>query len=122
VTSVGLCLGVAALGAVGALARFGLDGFVSARAGRGFPLGTLAVNVSGAFALGLLVGAGLGGDRLVLAGTATIGSYTTFSTWMLESHRLGEGGQRCGLALNLAASVLLGITAVALGRELGMLL
>lgn len=118
-SAMGLWLGVAALGAVGALARFGLDGFVSARAGTGFPLGTLAVNLSGAFVLGLLVGAGLGGDRLLLAGTATLGSYTTFSTWMLETQRLVEEGQSHAAAVNIVLSLAAGIAAVALGRAIG---
>jgi CrcB protein len=82
-------------------------------------VGTLVVNVSGAFLLGLLVGLGLGGRAMLLAGTATLGSYTTFSTWMLESHRLGEDGElRLALA-NLAISLLAGVAAAAVGRALG---
>ena len=57
-----------------------------------FPWGTLAVNISGAFALGLVAGLALHGDALLLAGTSLLGSYTTFSTWMLETYRLGEEG------------------------------
>ena len=51
------------------------------------------VNLTGAALLGLLVGLGFTGDRLLLAGTATLGSYTTFSTWMLETQRLVEDGE-----------------------------
>jgi len=117
-----LWLGIAALGGVGAVGRFLLDATVSSRAGRGFPLGTLAVNVSGAFALGILLGASLEGDALLLAGTATLGSYTTFSTWMLETHRLGEDSE-WGLALsNVVVSLAVGLGAAALGRAIGGLL
>ena len=112
-------VGVAALGGVGALARFALDAAVSERASGGLPLGTLVVNLTGAFALGVLSGADVAGDGLLLAGTATLGSYTTFSTWMLESERLGEDGQPGLLALNLALSLALGLAAAALGRRLG---
>jgi CrcB protein len=112
-------LAVAALGGAGAVARFALDSAVSQRAGSGFPLGTLAVNASGAFALGLLAGAGVAGDALLLAGTAALGSYTTFSTWMLESHRLGEDGELARMWLNLAGSLAAGLAAVALGHALG---
>ena len=112
-------VGVAALGGVGALARFALDAAVSERASGGLPLGTLVVNLTGAFALGVLSGADVAGDALLLAGTATLGSYTTFSTWMLESERLGEDGQPGLLALNLALSLALGLAAAALGRRLG---
>jgi fluoride exporter len=112
-------LSVGLLGGIGALGRFLLDAAVSLRLGRQFPVGTLAVNLSGAFLLGLLVGVGVGGRTLLLAGTATLGSYTTFSTWMLESHRLGEDGE-LRLALgNLAISLLAGVAAAAVGRALG---
>jgi fluoride exporter len=110
---------VAALGSVGSIARFLLDGSVSARAGGALPLGTLAVNASGAFVLGLLSGVALSGDALTLAGSATIGSYTTFSTWMFETHRLGEDGRLLAGALNVLVSVGVGIAAALLGRTIG---
>ncbi|HST55294.1 MAG TPA: fluoride efflux transporter CrcB [Solirubrobacteraceae bacterium] len=108
-------IGVAALGSIGALARFLLDGLISRRS-PGFPLGTLMVNVSGALMLGLLSGAALTGNALVLTGTATIGSYTTFSTWMLETQRLAEDDRLTGALLNVLLSIVLGIGAAALGR------
>lgn len=111
--------GLAAAGGLGAVARFLLDGAVSARAGRALPFGTLAVNLSAAFALGLLAGAGVGGDALRLAGTGFVGAYSTFSTWMLESHRLAEEGEPGSAALNVAGSLVLGFGAVALGRWAG---
>lgn len=112
-------IGVAVLGGLGALARFGLDSAVSARFGRDFPLGTMAVNASGAFLLGFLVGVSLEGDGYLLAGTAVLGSYTTFSTWMLESQRLGEDGEVTGLLANLLVSAAVGLAAAELGRLLG---
>jgi CrcB protein len=112
-------LAVALLGGVGAAARFALDDAVSQAAGSSFPLGTLAVNVSGALALGLLDGAGVAGDALLLGGTAALGSYTTFSTWMLESHRMGEDGELRLMWLNLVGSLLAGLVAVAVGHALG---
>jgi CrcB protein len=112
-------VGVALVGGLGALARFWLDGAVSWRAGGTFPVGTLAVNVSGSFVLGVLVGAGVGGDALLVAGVGFVGSYTTFSTWMLETERLGEDGRWRALALNLAVSLAVGLAAVALGRWIG---
>jgi CrcB protein len=112
-------IAVAALGGAGALARFVVDAAVSARIARDFPYGTLAVNLSGAFALGLLVGAGLRGSAAVLAGGALIGAYTTFSTWMFESHRLAEEGELPSAILNLGLSLMVGLGAAALGRHLG---
>jgi fluoride exporter len=115
-------IGVAILGSLGSLARFLLDGAVSSRSSSSFPLGTLAVNASGALVLGLLTGMALSGEALLLVGSAAIGSYTTFSTWMLETHRLGEDGQLLAGALNVLASVVVGVAAAALGRSIGVAL
>ena len=112
-------IGIGLLGGVGALARFALDALVSARARSGLPLGTLAVNVTGAFVLGLLVGLAVRGDALRLAGTGALGAYTTFSTWMLESHRLGEDGELALAALNIGLSLGAGLAAAELGRAIG---
>jgi CrcB protein len=112
-------IAVAGLGAAGSLLRFFVDGAVSARTGRDFPLGTMVVNLSGALVLGLMVGLGFTGQRFLLAGTATIGSYTTFSTWMFETQRLAEEGEFAGAAGNVVASLAVGIGAAALGRLLG---
>ncbi len=117
--SAAVWIGVATLGGFGALARFSLDRLVLSRVGQGFPAGTLAVNASGAFLLGLLVGISLEGDAYLFAGTAVLGSYTTFSTWMLETHRLGEDGERSGLIANIVLSAALGLGAAALGRLIG---
>ena len=66
---------------------------MGASTGRDFPFGTLAVNVSGAMILGLLTGLALGQRSGPAGGTAAVGSYTTFSTWMLETQRLAEERQ-----------------------------
>ena len=113
---------VAALGGIGAIGRFAVDGLVSARSASGFPLGTLVVNLSGAFLLGVLSGAGARGELILFAGTAMLGSYSTFSTWMLESQRLGEEGEARALSWNVALSLFAGLGMVALGRALGGLL
>jgi CrcB protein len=118
-TDVLLWLAVGVLGGLGALARFAVDGAISTRAPGPFPVGTLVVNLTGAALLGLLAGLALHGDALLLAGTAVLGSYTTFSTWMFESHRLAQDGQGGVAALNIVLSLVLGVGAAALGRALG---
>jgi CrcB protein len=112
-------VGVGLLGGAGAIARFLLDGTVAARVAGSFPFGTLAVNLTGALALGVLHGAGVGGDAFRLIGTGLLGAYTTFSTWTLESHRLGEDGRLpLGLA-NLLVSLAAGLACVCVGDWLG---
>ena len=124
-----MLVAVGVLGGAGSIARFLLDREVTARAergaggaARGFPLGTLAVNLSGALLLGLLVGLGAGGDTLRLLGTGLLGAYTTFSAWMLETERLAAGGRPRAAAANIAISLVLGLLAIWLGRELGRVL
>jgi len=116
-----LLLLVGLLGGAAACARFAVDAAITARTARGrrFPLGILAVNLGGALGLGVVAGVGLHGDRPSLIATGLLGSFTTFSTWMLDTHRLARGGRRGAAALNLAASLALGLLAVWLGRALG---
>jgi len=111
--------GVVLIGGVGSVLRFLVDGMVSSRTGRAFPYGTLVVNISGAVVLGLLTGLALSGDAALLAGTAAVGSYTTFSTWMLESQRLTEERQVGKAGRNIVASLVLGVAAAALGQAVG---
>jgi CrcB protein len=112
-----VALGLA--GGVGAVARALLTHAVNRRAGRAFPYGTLAVNVSGAFALGVLAGAGASAVVLAIAGTGLLGGYTTFSTWMYETQHAAAGGHRARAALNVVVSVAAGLVAVWLGRVAG---
>jgi fluoride exporter len=102
--------------------RFAVDRSISSSSTFDFPLGTLVVNLSGAFLLGLVSTSRLGATPTLLFGAATLGSYTTFSTWMFESHRLGEDGRTALMATNLGVSLLLGLAACALGRYVGTLL
>ncbi len=117
--SLPVLIGVGVLGGLGAIARFLLDGHVSERLGREFPYGTFTVNIVGALILGVLVGALLDRDAYSLAGTGLIGGFTTFSTWTLESHRLGEDGRLRVGALNFALSLVAGVFAAWAGRQLG---
>ena len=111
-------------GFFGAIARRVVDLFVSDRTGSAFPLGTFVINLSGSFLLGLLFAWAT--ERDVLPATIRgpvmigfIGAYTTFSTWMLESWRLVEDGAWQLAAVNLAASVGLGLVAVLAGLAVG---
>jgi CrcB protein len=119
--TLGTWLLVALLGGVGSIARFLVDGLVGerARGGGPFPWGTFVVNISGAALLGGVAGAALTGNALILAGTATLGSYTTLSTWILESHRLGQDDQLGVAWANLLGSLVIGFAALALGHVVG---
>jgi CrcB protein len=112
-------VGVGLAGGAGAIGRFLLDGAVAERAGREFPYGTLAVNLSGAFLLGLLAGLAVEADTYSVAGTGLLGAFTTFSTWAFESHRMAEDGRWRASAANFAISLALGVALVWLGRDIG---
>jgi len=111
--------GVMMLGGIGAVCRLLVDRAVSARLPSGFPVGTLAVNVSGAWLLGFLGALALDPHAALLAGTAFVGAYTTFSTWMLETQRLGEERRGRTAAANIVLSIVLGLAAAWLGQLIG---
>jgi len=117
--TVAIWICVMLLGGLGAVARFSLDRAVSRRVARPFPFGTLVVNLSGALLLGFLAGLTLSPHLALLAGTGFVGSYTTFSTWMLETQRLSEERQIMSAFANIAVSVALGLAAAWLGQTLG---
>lgn len=106
-------------GGVGAVLRFGIDAAVEQRVATEFPVGTFAVNVSGSFALGVVVGTHAAGAVAFVVGTGLIGSFTTFSTWMFESQRLAEDGELAPAGWNLALGVAAGLLAAAAGWALG---
>lgn len=121
-TTVLVWLGVMVIGGVGSVARFLVDRSVARRVGRGFPFGTLTVNITGAALLGFLATLTLPKDVALLAGTAFVGAYTTFSTWMLETQRLSEERQLLAAFANIAVSVVLGLAAAVLGQRIAGLI
>lgn len=118
---------VGAGGFFGAIARYLIDGWVATSTGGGFPWGTLVVNVSGSFVLGVLFAASVERDVLPAAIRAPvligfIGAYTTFSTLTLESWRLVESGSYVAAVGNIGGSMVLGMIAVVSGLAIGRLL
>ena len=112
-------VGVGVVGAAGAYARFALGAAITARRASDFPLGTFLVNVTGGFALGLLVGLAVQGEAKLVLGTGFLGAYTTFSTWMVEAQRLGEDGDWATMWLYLLGSMVAGLAATGAGWLLG---
>ncbi|HUR50614.1 MAG TPA: CrcB family protein [Mycobacteriales bacterium] len=105
-----------ALGAgLGAVLRYLLDRAVPAHH---FPRGTVLVNTSGSFALGVVTASVAGGASAFLA-TGLLGGYTTLSTFAVETVALAERQRRGAALLNVAVSAVLGLGAAALGLHLG---
>jgi CrcB protein len=105
-----------ALGAaLGAPLRYLTDRAVQARHDSVFPWGTLTVNVTGSFVLGLLVAWPAGGGVMDFAGTGFCGALSTYSTFGYETVKLAEGGARFSALLNAAASVAAGLGAAYCG-------
>ena len=117
--------GLAVAGALGAGARFALDGWVGTRSRGLFPWATIVINVSGSLLLGVITGAALyhalpASPRIWL-GTGFCGAYTTFSTFTFETVGLVDGDQRRMALGYAAASLVLGTAAAALGLALAAL-
>lgn len=107
---------VACGGVLGGLARHGLSGFVGRWVGETFPWGTLAVNASGALAIGLLFGLLVDGGLLWVGATAGIlGSYTTVSSFSLQTLALARDGEWRRAAVNVVGSLVLCLAAVTTG-------
>jgi CrcB protein len=116
-----IVIALAVAGAFGAPSRYLLEAAISRRAGHEFPWGTACVNLLGSFALGLLVGLrefhGLDGDLSTIAGVGFLGSFTTFSTFAVETTRLTTPSK----TLYIGISVVGGIALAALGLALASL-
>ncbi len=117
--SIGAWVLVGLVGGGAAAARFLIDASLAERSDHPFPLGILAINIGGTLALGLVAGAALSGEALIVVAGGGIGSFTTFSTWMLDSHRLSEAGHIHLVWLNVGLSLVAGFAAIALGHWLG---
>jgi CrcB protein len=117
-------IALAIAGALGALARYGVEGWVSDRTGGGFPWGTLVVNVTGALLLGFIFT--LVTERITMAAWVRsavtigfLGAYTTFSTLSFETFRLAEDGEVVLALANALGSIAAGLVAVYAGVVLG---
>lgn len=111
---------VAVGSAVGGVARFALASLVQQRAGPNFPLGTLVVNISGSFVLGLVLRYALGTQAIspevrALLTTGFCGGYTTFSTFTYDTMLLLEDGQTSRAGLYVLLSVALSLAGAWLG-------
>lgn len=109
---------------MGTVARYLLSGAVYRFAGSGFPYGTLIVNISGCFILGVLVALTdkkfiLGPDARVLLMIGFCGAFTTFSTMIFETDSLVRNGQALRAFTNIFASVILGFILFRIGSLIG---
>jgi CrcB protein len=105
---------IALFGAIGTLARYGLQGVVQVRAGGTFPYGTLLVNLTGCFFLGLIAQFTM--NRMVISpdwrmaiAVGFFGGYTTFSSFGWETAKMMEDGEWVRASAYVAASVVAGL-------------
>ena len=105
---------IAIFGAIGTLARYGLQGAVQVRTGGTFPYGTLLINLSGCFFLGLIGQLTL--NRMVISpewrvaiAVGFFGGYTTFSSFGWEAAKMLEDGEWLPVTMYVAASVVAGL-------------
>jgi CrcB protein len=113
-------------GIVGGMARYAVSGVVARRVGETFPWGTLVVNASGSFAIGLLaawLGARAAGDSVwIAAAVGVLGSYTTVSSFSLQTLALARDGEWLLVVQNILVSLALCLGAAFAGLVAGALL
>jgi CrcB protein len=121
-------LAVAAGGALGSMARHGVNIFFAHVLGRAVPHATAAVNLSGSLVIGLLSGA-IASGRLQMSSemrtfvfVGILGGFTTFSSFMLDTFTLGHGGEHALAFSNVAAQIAFGLVAVWAGYRLGVII
>jgi CrcB protein len=121
-----LILLVAVGGALGAVARFSLSGWVQGFLSSSFPLGTLIVNVLGSFLLGLsfylLESLAVSAETRAMVTIGFLGAFTTFSTFSYEAIVLLEGGEWVRGGMYVGSSLVLSLAGVVVGLALGSLL
>lgn len=117
---------IAVAGAIGAVTRFVVDGYVQQRLGQVFPWGTFVINTSGSLLLGFLAGLALSHSfphlPYVFLATGFCGAYTTFSTFGYETVRLAEENAGLPAGANALGSVVAGLVAAATGLALAAVL
>ena len=110
-------------GELGALLRYEVELNVRRRVGPRFPYGTLVINVTGSFVLGVVAGLaahdGVPTSVVTIIGTGLLGAYTTFSTFSVDTVELVEHGRLRSAAANLGASLVVGLGAAAGGLVVG---
>jgi CrcB protein len=110
-------------GGIGSVARYLIDGWVQRATSSSFPTGTLLVNVSGCFAIGLLTAlfaeSTLREEYRVALLVGVLGGYTTFSSFGRDTFKLASDGQFLYAAANLLLTNVFGLAAVWLGHRVG---
>ena len=95
-------------GACGSLTRYLLGRLINNKTTQAFPLGTLLINVTGAFLLGIVVNIGFGEKALLMLADGFLGAYTTFSAFMYESFSLFRNRKHINAAVYMAGTVIIG--------------
>jgi CrcB protein len=120
-----LTFAVAIAAGAGSVLRYVVDQFVQHRVRGDFPAGTLVVNITGSFVLGLATGLalhhGLAATPTLIIGVGFAGGYTTLSTWAYETLALAETGDVLEASVNVVGSFAAGLAAAAAGLGLALL-
>lgn len=106
-------------GILGGFCRYQLGRAVSQKSHSSFPFGTLLINISGAFLLGLLSSLSVNNRVYLLLGDGFLGAYTTFSTFMYEDFHLFEDNKKLNAFVYILGSLVIGVIGYISGYALG---
>lgn len=106
-------------GALGSLCRFSLGHHISTKYQHSFPFGTFLINITGALALGFIVGIDPPKSSMLLLADGFLGAYTTFSTFMYEGYSLTKEHMPAVGMVYLAGSVATGVLGYIIGFTMG---
>lgn len=102
-------------GALGSIARFALGKLISEKTNTTFPIGTISINIIGAFLLGIVSNLGINNNVHLMLTDGFLGGYTTFSTFMYEGFNLFQENEKLNAIIYIVGTLIMGITGYILG-------
>ncbi len=102
-------------GALGSITRYSVGKYISNKSKITLPIGTIIINITGAFLLGIVSNSGIDGNIYLLITEGFLGAFTTFSTFMYEGFVLIQENEKLNIVIYIIGTILLGLIGFTLG-------